>query len=243
MFSPATGVWVFDLGEMITGTVRWKEPKGTGSGDRVTFRYAQHLQHEGWDIGGFAIVYPEGMETNDPGNMIFRNEALGVNVRPFEYLRQFPEHTETLQSWNNRYTSLPTDLYLCSGRPGASWDGHGAYSCLPLHRGAGTFPGPPEADDLVAQFIHTDLERIGDFSSSDDTLNTFYELALKTDLMNDHGIMADCWDREKWSYNGETVGKVPMMLYNYDISPLVNKLSRENGCITRDARQALPEHA
>ena len=233
VFSPASGVWVFDLGEMITGTLRWKEPKGMAAGDRVTFRYAQRLQREGWEMSSYAIAYPEGTETTDPGSMIFRHQALGVNMRPSDYLLEFPQSKKQLKKWSYRNAALPTDLVLCCGRAGTAWEGSERIHAFRYIEVVG-LQGKAEADDLVAQFIHTDLERIGHFSSSDDTLNTFYHLAVKTDLMNDHGIMADCWDREKWSWNGETVGKVPMMLYSYDIAPLVDKLSRENGCITRD---------
>jgi hypothetical protein len=159
VFSPASGVWVFDLGEMITGTLRWKEPKGMAAGDRVTFRYAQRLQREGWEMSSYAIAYPEGTETTDPGSMIFRHQALGLNMRPSDYLREFPQYKKQLGKWSYRNAALPTDLVLCSGRAGTTWEGTERIHAFRYIEVMG-LKGKAKAEDLVAQFIHTDLERI-----------------------------------------------------------------------------------
>lgn len=65
-------------------------------------------------------------------------------------------------------------------------------------------------DDLATFEVHTDVERITEFQSSSNKLNTLWEAAIQTRLNNIHSYFADC-SRERLGYGGDTVA----LLYSH----------------------------
>lgn len=70
--------------------------------------------------------------------------------------------------------------------------------------------------DLTALFIHTDLERVGQFSCANELLNEIWAATNQSYLGNLHSIPTDCPQREKngWSADGHIA--IDLALLNFD---------------------------
>ncbi len=77
--------------------------------------------------------------------------------------------------------------------------------------------GNAEIREIKAFFVHTDLKKLGEFSSSCDTLNTLYSMTTNAILSNYHGIPTDCPHREKNGWTGDAQLSIEPSVYNFDM--------------------------
>lgn len=77
---------------------------------------------------------------------------------------------------------------------------------------------PEQATDtlLTAVVLHSDLRRIGDFSCSDETLNTLFQMCIRSDLTNFYYFPTDCPHREKNGWTGDAAISADHMALLYD---------------------------
>jgi len=70
--------------------------------------------------------------------------------------------------------------------------------------------------DVTALFIHTDLERVGQFSCSNELLNKIWSATNQSYVSNLHSIPTDCPQREKngWTADGHIA--IDLALLNFD---------------------------
>ncbi|MGV8136967.1 MAG: family 78 glycoside hydrolase catalytic domain [Mangrovibacterium sp.] len=71
-------------------------------------------------------------------------------------------------------------------------------------------------EDLCALFIHTDLERVGSFSCSNELLNKMWEASNQSYLCNLHSIPTDCPQREKNGWTADAHVAIDLALLNFD---------------------------
>jgi len=230
VFSPADGVWVFDLGEMITGTVEWKAPPGGKAGKGYVFRYFQELRGQGGDESNHARYYPPDLLIRDRDRMpafynemgppIWQDRLVGwAKANGFEEFARDPKNLPIVYV-------CPTDVYVSSGQPAevfrSSIRSH-PFRYVEVHG----LDHAPKPEDLVGVMIHTDYPKIGGFTSSDPDFVRFHDLAVKTFQMISHGMVTDCWDREKFPYNYGGTDPVPL-LYVLDTSGMIRKMAANN---------------
>ncbi|MGL4227506.1 MAG: family 78 glycoside hydrolase catalytic domain [Tannerellaceae bacterium] len=79
------------------------------------------------------------------------------------------------------------------------------------------------AKSVTGLFMHTDLEQVGHFSCSNDTLNKIWEATNRSYLSNLHGIPTDCPQREKNGWTADAHVSVDLALLNYDGIKLYEK--------------------
>ena len=72
-------------------------------------------------------------------------------------------------------------------------------------------------DEIVAHFIHTDFQRIGKFTSSDEQMNWIYQVGIQSFLSNYVGIPTDCPHREKNGWTGDAVNSAAYAVFNFDM--------------------------
>ena len=72
-------------------------------------------------------------------------------------------------------------------------------------------------DALTMLEMHSDLKWIGDFSCSDETVNTLYTMARRSDLANFYYIITDCPHREKNGWTGDASMSSDHMVLMYDV--------------------------
>jgi len=71
-------------------------------------------------------------------------------------------------------------------------------------------------EDLTALFIHTDLERVGQFSCSNELLNKIWKASNQSYLCNLHSIPTDCPQREKNGWTADAHVAIDLGLLNFD---------------------------
>ena len=74
-----------------------------------------------------------------------------------------------------------------------------------------------EIVEVKALFVHTDLPKLGEFNSSNETLNTLYSMSINAILSNYHGFPTDCPQREKNGWTGDAQLSIEPSIYNFDM--------------------------
>lgn len=69
---------------------------------------------------------------------------------------------------------------------------------------------------LTAVVLHSDLQNIGDFSCSNQTLNTLFQMCVRSDLTNFYYFPTDCPHREKNGWTGDAAISAEHMVLLYD---------------------------
>ena len=77
---------------------------------------------------------------------------------------------------------------------------------------------PIELDrsSLTAHFLHTDVQSVGDFRSSNELLNSLWQAVRRSYLCNLQGIPTDCPHREKNGWTADAHVSIDIGLANYD---------------------------
>lgn len=81
----------------------------------------------------------------------------------------------------------------------------------------------PEDGALTAYFVHTDLQRKGDFSCSDELLSWIYRAGIYSFLGNYHGIPTDCPHREKNGWTGDAALSCGYATFFYEMREAYKK--------------------
>ena len=71
-------------------------------------------------------------------------------------------------------------------------------------------------ESLTGLFMHTDVEAIGQFECSNETLNKIWQATRRSYLSNMHSIPTDCPQREKNGWTGDAQLSVDLGLLHYD---------------------------
>lgn len=109
-----------------------------------------------------------------------------------------------------------TDTYFVKGEGEESFTPEFTYHGFRYVEVKSDAPITLKQDDLSALFIHTDLEKVGHFSCSNELLNKIWEATNQSYLSNLHSIPTDCPQREKngWTADGHVA--IDLALLNYD---------------------------
>ena len=77
---------------------------------------------------------------------------------------------------------------------------------------------PEQATDslLTYEVFNTELVKRSDFSCSDETLNTLYEMSIRSDYSNFHHFPTDCPQREKNGWTGDASVSAHQLLLSFD---------------------------
>ena len=226
VFSPAPGVWTFDLGEMISGSFEWKVPENLKEGSKVAFRIGSELREAGSHRAGIEIHYPETSRTPDGSRLLSFFGDFGINGG-IPQLDGIDPKLRPLKT----YSMVPADLFIAGRAAGPTWRPVLRSHAFRYVEVVG-LEGPPQPEDLEGLMIHSDVPRIGSFECSEPSFNRFHDLSVKTILMNTHGMYTDCWDREKWPWNGNWPKQL-FMLYAGDDSRLNEKVTIDNAIAAR----------
>jgi alpha-L-rhamnosidase len=71
------------------------------------------------------------------------------------------------------------------------------------------------------------VPKVGEFTSSDNTLNQVHEICIKSLIFNLHSIPTDCPHREKNGWLGDAVTGMEFGMANYDLAALMTKFTRD----------------
>lgn len=222
VFSPAPGVWTFDLGEMISGGVEWQVPDDLPAGSEVVFRYGQELRRQKSHMAGLEWHYPPENRTEDKSRLLAQYSESGIVINMGGPNKQGASGTLSPQK---TLSHIPCDLFVSGGLKGAVWRSSERNHAFRYVEVVG-LKSQPRVDSLKGLMIHNDSPQVGTFQSSEPHLNRFHDLCAKTQLMNEHGMFSDCWDREKWAWGGNWP-KGRFILYAHDNTGLNRKATAD----------------
>ncbi len=187
---PRPGVWVFDMGEAITGCaeLKIKAPSGT----QVSLRYGEQIFREVKKyvplLHGSLLRYDDfEMKGPEPGMLSCKMRGNGLEIH------------SSIQDKKVAYHAVPADVYVAKGAPqGERWNARFAYHPFRYVELMG-YPGTPTLDTVTGLVIHTDLAATGSFKSSDSMLNQLHEAAVNSANYCTHGSVNDNPGAEKQS--------------------------------------------
>lgn len=109
-----------------------------------------------------------------------------------------------------------TDTYFMKGEGEESFTPEFTYHGFRYVEVKSDSPITLKKEDVSALYIHTDLEKVGHFSCSNELLNKIWEATNRSYVNNIHSIPTDCPQREKngWTADGHVA--IDLALLNYD---------------------------
>ena len=115
-----------------------------------------------------------------------------------------------------------TDKYTFKGKGVESWKPKFSYHGFRYVEIIG-LSKKPDKNTIKAHFIHTDFEKVGDFSSSDELINWIYECGIRSFLSNYQSFPTDCPHREKNGWTGDAHLSSEYAFRIFDIESSFNK--------------------
>jgi len=175
--NPHPGVYVFDMGQNMSGWVRLRVAGPAGT--RVQMRFAE-------------VIYPDG----------------SIN-------------TENIRSAKSR------DVYILRGGGTETYEPRFTYHGFRYVELTG-YPGTPNLDTLRARVVHTAVDAVGGFSTSNETLNQIQRLIVWSQLTNLFSIPTDCDQRDErqgWMGDAQVTGEEAVM--NFDMAAFYTNFIRD----------------
>jgi alpha-L-rhamnosidase len=108
-----------------------------------------------------------------------------------------------------------TERYTLKGEGTEVWNSRFMYHGFQYVQVTG-FPGEPKPENLEALVMHTDVDRVGAFESSNELLNRIQQATRWSYVNNLHGHPTDCPNREKNGWTGDAHLAAETGLYNFD---------------------------
>lgn len=85
--------------------------------------------------------------------------------------------------------------------------------------------GNVRVENVVAEHLHSDVDLVGGFSCSDDSLNYLHEIAVRTEQNNQFGVLTDCPQRdERFGWLNDLGARLYQTVYNFDMSRFFPKV-------------------
>jgi len=114
------------------------------------------------------------------------------------------------------------DEYIADGSGPAEWTPRFTYKGFRYVQVQG-LPDEPGNDTLVAQWLHSDVPRIAEFTCSEVLFETFHAAMAKTIRNNLHGFPTDTPMYEKNGWTGDAQVGAPTMATTFDMSRFFTK--------------------
>lgn len=145
---------------------------------------------------GTKVTLTHGELLKDNGRIEMRN--LDIYFKPFKGLE------------------FQTDTYIMKGGEQETFVPEFTYHGFRYVEVKSDNPIKLKKTDLKAQFIHTDLDSVGHFSSSNQILNKVWAATRQSYLSNLHSIPTDCPQREKNGWTADAHIAMDLGLLNFD---------------------------
>ncbi len=107
-----------------------------------------------------------------------------------------------------------TDRYILKGSGPETWEPRFTYHGFRYVEVTG-FPGTPTLDNLKGRVVHTAFDSAGEFSCSNELLNSIQKCARWAYISNYVGIPTDCPQREKNGWTGDAMLAAETGLFNF----------------------------
>ena len=175
-----------------------------------------HKSQNGWvfDFGKNMSGYAGIKMIGKRGQTIALRYAERLNGNEIDQADMQMDYTGTIP--------FATDKYTFNGYGVEEWKPGFVYHGFRYVEVVGCENEPP-MDALKAYFVHTDLAKKGDFSTSDELLNWIYQAGRQSLLSNYHGFPEDCPQREKNGWTGDAEFSCDYATYLFDMKEAYKK--------------------
>lgn len=112
--------------------------------------------------------------------------------------------------------AFQTDRYTLSGKGRESFTARFHYNGFQYVSVKADRPIELDENSLTAHFIHSDVESVGEFDSSNELFNKLWRAIRRGYLNNLHGIPTDCPQREKNGWTADAHISIDIAFTNYD---------------------------
>lgn len=180
------------LKEEIKAVKKWKDPNGNW-----VFDFGVNIA----GVPQIAVNLPKGTHLKMRMGECLRDDG------SVEYNTTGSEATGVIQ----------TDEYICAGYGKEVWNSRFTYHGYRYLELSG-INVEPDLDWIKTILVHTDVQKRGEFESSDEQINKLHELAVRTMLSNTHGLPTDCPHRERCGWLGDAHAVAPFENYNFDLN-------------------------
>ena len=113
------------------------------------------------------------------------------------------------------------DRYICGEKPYA-WSPKFTYHGFRFVQVKG-LTKPPKKGEFKAVFVHQAVEKIADFSCSDELINKIYHAGIRATYSNLHYVLTDCPTREKLGWTNDAQSSFEQMYINFNIKAFMEK--------------------
>ncbi len=145
-----------------------------------------------------------------------------------------PEGTRVLIYYGEKEVTRDEDqpggyqqmAYIAKGVPGEIAECHFSYKGFRFVNIVG-LSKPLSADDIEICQVNSDVDKVGQFSSSDSTLNAIHRICTKSMISNLHSIPTDCPHREKNGWMGDATTGIEFGMANYNLAAILTKFTRD----------------
>jgi alpha-L-rhamnosidase len=145
-----------------------------------------------------------------------------VTLRFAEHLMPDGKSIDT-ESTGVRVTSADqTDVYICRGGGTEEWEPRFTYHGFRYAQVSG-LSKKPDPNDFTGWLVRTDVARIGSFKCSDEIINNFYEVSMRTIEGNLQGLLSDCPHRERCAWMGDMHAVGETLSCNFDVEKFWRK--------------------
>lgn len=111
-----------------------------------------------------------------------------------------------------------TDTYILKGEGKETYEPRFTYHGFRFVEVTG-FPSVPTIEDVTGCFVHTDVEKVGNFYCSNDLINKIHKNILWGQLSNLQSIPTDCPQRdERFGWMGDAQLSIEEAIYNFDVN-------------------------
>jgi len=166
-----------------------------------------------------AIRNPKpGVYVADFGQNLYgmvRLKVEGPRGTRVEIRTTFDVHPDGSIDMSPNRSSKSTDVYILKGEGVETW--------APRFRGQGTryaaitgFPGVPTRDDVELLVVHSDLEKVGDFTCSNELVNRIHANVVRSVRMQERGVPMDPDrdERQPWLSVSEKTSETEGYIYD-----------------------------
>ena len=133
---------------------------------------------------------------------------------------------------------VQTDQYTCKGTGTEIWEPRFTYHGFRYVEVTG-IETKPAKELLTGIVVYSSMEKAGEFSCSDSTINRLHDLALWTIKSNVHGIPTDCPHRERCGWTGDAHTLAASLTQNFDARLFLTKYLHDMRSSARNTNKEL----
>ncbi len=176
---------------------------------------AEHLGNGVYDFGENVSGWVKIKASGKRGTKIVIHYA--------EQLKKYGLDVETENINSFTWEQHHTDKYIMKGDGVEEWQPRFIYHGFQYVR----VENAPEDFEITACVVHTDLQTVGTFESSDEMLNKIHAATRLATLSNFMGIPTDCPHREQNGWTGDAQLSCQQAVMNFDMTKAYAKWLRD----------------